>query len=255
MGGESLVRADIDTDGIAGDRVWALRDVESGKLVSAKRPRLWRSMLDCVATGLDDEVRITLPDGIEFSITGGDAPVLLSEFLERKVTIERSDSTRQGVYASDWPEIEGVTLAGEFDAPTNITGRGHHFVDVEPLHIITTSSMKALATRDSSIAVDVRRFRPNLVIDTGDVAGFIENDWQSRTFSGPSFGFRVIDPTARCVMATVAQQELPRQLQVLQTLARENRVEYPIGSFAAFGVNAVVSSVGTVSIQDIVTSV
>jgi uncharacterized protein len=52
MQGEALDEALVDENGIAGDRTWALRDVETDKLVSAKRPRLWRAMLDCRVTGL-----------------------------------------------------------------------------------------------------------------------------------------------------------------------------------------------------------
>jgi len=40
MAGESLPSTHLDAGGIPGDRVFALRNLDSGKLLSAKLPRL-----------------------------------------------------------------------------------------------------------------------------------------------------------------------------------------------------------------------
>ena len=250
MGGESLDDSAVNLDGLVGDRVWALRDVETGKLVSAKRPRLWRSMLECGASGVGDDVSVQLPDGTFLSIVDPETSRVLSRFLGREVTVERAETTMQGVYASDWPEIEGVSLQRDFDAPTNLTGRGRSFADVEPLHILTTSSLNALNAADPDIVVDVRRFRPNIVISTPENEGFVENDWEGLELTAGEVVIKIIDPTARCIMTTVQQGELPQQKGILQTLARINRVKYKLGTMAAFGANATVLKEGQLILGD-----
>ncbi|WP_410554660.1 MOSC N-terminal beta barrel domain-containing protein [Arthrobacter globiformis] len=45
MGGEALDTARVQRNGLIGDRRFALLDVSSGKIASAKNPRLWGSLL------------------------------------------------------------------------------------------------------------------------------------------------------------------------------------------------------------------
>jgi len=250
MGGESLDRVDIDEDGVLGDRLWACRDVESNRLVSAKRPRLWRLMLECAAGGFGDDVVISLPDGTTHTATDPATCDTLSAVLGRQVTVERATTARQGVYASEWPEIDGLTLKGVVEVPTNLTGHGTNFVDVEPIHFITSASLCALSDLDLDLDVDVRRFRPNIVIDTPGLTGFVENGWEGRMMEIGTASFGVLDPTARCVMTTVEQNGLPRQNGILQVLARENRHDYKMGTFAALGSYAAIDRVGAISVGD-----
>ena len=250
MQGDVLREVDIDADGIVGDRSWAMRDAETGKLVSAKRPRLWRALLDCRASGAGDDVEVTLPSGDRRSITDPDLVVALSALLGRDVTIERSTHAQQGVYESDWPEIDGLTLSGQLDLPTNLTGEGTSFVDLGVLHLLTTASMAALAEAAPDVTVDVRRFRPSIVVDTPEGSGFIENDWTGRTLDLGEVQLSVGDPAPRCVMTTVAQDGLPREPGVLQALAEHNRLTNPLGAFACLGVYASVIRPGTVRVAD-----
>ena len=61
----------------------------------------------------------------------------------------------------------------------------------------------------------------------------------------------VTDPSPRCVMTTVAQGDLPRDLEVLRTLARHNRIETPgLGNFACLGIYAEVVRPGRVAVGD-----
>ena len=216
MQGDTPASVEVDADGIVGDRTWALRDVETDKLVSAKRPRLWRSMLDCSATGTGDEVEVTLPDGSAFGITDAALAPALSSFLGRDVAVEAATGAQQGVYASDWPEIDGLTLAGEIDFPTNLTGEGTSFIDVGVLHILTTSSLDTLAKAAPEATVDVRRFRPSILFETPELDGFPENDWAGRSFAVGDAVITIGDPAPRCIMTTVEQGDLPREPEVLQ---------------------------------------
>jgi uncharacterized protein YcbX len=250
MQGESPEAVEIGTDGIAGDRTWALRDAETGKLVSAKRPRLWRAVLDCRATGTGDDVEVTLPSGECFGITDPGLVISLNALLGRDVRIEESTHSQQGVYESDWPELDGITLAGEYEFPTNLTGEGTSFVDLGILHVLTTSSLSALAAVAPDVTVDVRRFRPSMVLDTPGEDGFAENDWAGRTLRIGAAEITVGIAAPRCVMTTVAQDGLPREPGVLQALAEHNRLSNELGHFACLGAYANVARPGTVRVGD-----
>ena len=50
--------------------------------------------------------------------------------------------------------------------------------DAAPVHVVTTASLAPLAVAQPDGRFDPRRFRPNVVLDTGGT-GFVENDWVS----------------------------------------------------------------------------
>lgn len=255
MLGESVPEVELDADGMVGDRTWALRDIETGKLASAKRPRPWAALLECVATGTGDDVEIALPTGQRFNVHDAGLPVALEAFLGRTVAVEASERAQQGVYDSEWPEVEGVDLAGDIELPTNITGEGTSFVDLGILHVLTTASMASLADADPDLVVDVDRFRPGMVLDTPDLGGFPENDdWVGTTLrfgSGDdAVEIAIGDPTPRCIMTTLAQGDLPRQPGLLQALARINRRSGNFGAFACLGAYATVTRPGVVRAGD-----
>lgn len=244
MQGQSPASVELDDDGVVGDRTWALRDTETGKLVSAKRPRLWRAALDCTATGTGDDVVVSVPSGEAFGIHDAGLGIALEALFGRHVAVEAATGPQQGVYESDWPEIDGISLAGEIEFPTNITGEGTSFVDLGILHVLTTASLRSLQAAAPESSIDVRRFRPSVVIDTPDLDGYPENEWAGRTLSIGDVELTVGDPAPRCVMTTVAQGDLPRDPAVLQTIARENRLTNPLGTFACLGAYATVSAGG-----------
>ena len=255
MLGESLGEVEVDADGMVGDRTWALRDIETGKLASAKRPRPWGALLECTATGSGDDIEIALPTGEVFHIHDAGLPVALEAYLGRTVAIEASERPQQGVYDSEWPEVEGVDLSGDVEIPTNVTGEGTSFIDLGILHLLTTASMASLAAADPELQLDIRRFRPGFVIDTPDLDGFPENDaWAGATLrigSGDdATEITIGDPTPRCIMTTLDQGGLPRQLGLLQALARINRRTSALGAFACLGAYATVARPGVVRTGD-----
>lgn len=257
MQGEALVEAEIGADGMVGDRTWALRDVETGKLVSAKRPRPWAAALTCTATGADDDVVIELPSGERFGIRDGGLSVALEALFGRTVAVERFERRQQGTYDSEWPEVEGVSLSGDLELPTNVTGQGVGFVDAGALHVLTTTSLASLAAADPDLVVDVRRFRPGILLDTPGAAGFPENDdWEGATLrigdGDDAVEIRVDEAAPRCMMATLGHPGVPRQPEVLQVLARTNRRTGGSGSFGCLGAYASVARPGVVRAGDVV---
>ncbi len=91
----------------------------------------------------------------------------------------------------------------------------------------------------------------NVIVETTK-AGFVENDWIEQQLSiGDAVRLRVALPDPRCVMTTLAQDELAKDSDVLRTLTRHNRVQVgEIGQFPCAGVYAVVEAAGTMRVGD-----
>src|SRR5207249_10632942 len=98
----------------------------------------------------------------------------------------------------------------------------------------------------------VRRYRPNLLVDSDAGPGFVENEWVGRAVGlGDSARMQVTIPTMRCVMTTLAQEDLPRDRETLRTIATHNRVDITgWGPWACRGVYGDVAAPGTVRLGD-----
>ena len=95
MLGEELDATDLTEAGVVGDRAYAIRDRETGKVASAKHPKLWPNLLACRAAFVDaprpdDElppVRIELADGNAVLSDAPDVDAVLSRFFGRDVEL------------------------------------------------------------------------------------------------------------------------------------------------------------------------
>jgi MOSC domain-containing protein len=54
MAGEQLDAADVTPGGLIGDRAYAIVDRETGKVASAKHPKLWPDLLKCRAALVEE---------------------------------------------------------------------------------------------------------------------------------------------------------------------------------------------------------
>jgi uncharacterized protein YcbX len=253
MGGEPLDAVALEPLGIAGDRRLAVRDVESGKVISAKQPRDGRKLLACAArTETDGSVVLTI-DGTELPATDTAAvDDRLSALLGRPARLDATPRA-DDVYASWWPEIPGTVLSDmEVDLPIAMSTGAGTFVDLAALHIVTTSSLARLAELLPDSRVEVDRFRPGLVLDLGDEpAGFVENDWLGRSARLGDATVEFTGSTPRCVMTTLGQGDLPDDKRILQGLARHNRLTLEgMGDFACLGHYAEVTEPGRVAVGD-----
>ena len=242
MLGEELPEAWADARGLRGDRAFAVVDVETGSVASAKHPRRWAGLLACRARFVEapasegplPAVRIELPDGS--SVTSEDARVheVLSRMLGREVRLEAS-AAREARYDDYWPDIEGVSPDGHRDAFTRERiapmAPAGTFFDMSAFHVVSSASLQALARALPASEITAARFRPNLVIEAGEgAAGFVENDWVKRVLQvGPTLAMKMLLPTMRCVMTTLAQEALPSDPEVLRGLVRENLALVPDG--------------------------
>ncbi len=260
MGGERLDAATVGSGGIANDRGWALQETATGKVASAKNPRAFRALLDYTATATGDSaaavVTITGPD--DFSIRTADASLdaRLSDAIGRPITLERAGEV-DALYESEWPDMEGLVISNmALDLPVAMSTEKTSFVDLAAMHLVSTASLRALTALAPESAVDVRRFRPNLVIDTGDEEGFIDTAWVGHSLAfGERVVLRISDNATRCVMTTLAQGRLAQDREVLKTLAAENQQAFGgLGRSACFGVYAEVVTGGTIQVGDAVST-
>lgn len=126
------------------------------------------------------------------------------------------------------------------------------YVDLAPVHLITTSTLRALARHEPAAAFEAARFRPNVVIEASGETP-LENAWTGATLVfGSGATLVVAMPTVRCVMTTLAQGDLAADRRTLQTIARVNRLDVPEfgGAWACAGVYAEVAARGLVQIGD-----
>jgi uncharacterized protein YcbX len=262
MRGELLHAARVSERGIADDRGYALLDVETGKIASAKRPRLWGRLLQCQARVVtsDGAVCIVLPDGQELLASQDDANAHLSALTGRSVRLVRTPPPAPEIERY-WPDVDGLLLRDT--VTSGRIGQGAPdgtFFDYAPLHLMTTATLAHLQALYPRGQVDPRRFRPNLVIETPDsMRGFVENEWVGRTLAiGAEVRLRVTDPSPRCVVPTLPQGELIEDIGILRAVAEHNRPAAPAldgKRLPSLGVYASVERGGVIHMGDTVTVV
>jgi hypothetical protein len=67
----------------------------------------------------------------------------------------------------------------------------------------------------------VRRFRPNVVVETGSTAGLVETEWLGKTLQIGGARLTIAAPCPRCVMTTLPQDGLAKDPSVLRTIVRD----------------------------------
>ena len=267
MGGESLAQAAFGALGIPGDRGWALRDEAAGEMRGAKKlPVLMRCRARYDAepgAGAVPPVTMTLPDGTTLRSGDADAAARLSALTGRSVTLwplqppECTEHYRRGL--PDNPDMDSElrqvfgrlpdeplpdlsTIPPEIFEYTSPLGT---YFDLFPLHLLTTASLRALAAKTPGSAFDVRRFRPNLLIEPSDGAqGLVEIGWSGKTVRIGAATISIVMPTMRCSMIAQAVDELAKDPAVLRTVVRD--------ADQNLGVYATVSQPGEVRVGDAV---
>jgi MOSC domain-containing protein len=223
MLGEDVEAVEVTGTGLAGDRSHALIHQVTGKVVSAKNPRLWRAMLTLTATSEPGAITVIFPDGSAIRSTDSTVDKVLSDFLGHPVTLTATPPENAQMEHSDPDEVirHGVTAVVRTESRPLGVGT---FFNFAPLHLLTTSTLARIAALTPDGTADQERYRPNIVISTGE-AGFTENDWLGRDLSVGDAVLRVIARTPRCAVPTLAHGAgLPRDPAALRVLAEHNQV-------------------------------
>ena len=236
MMGEELNAADLTQRGLLGDRAYALVDRSTGKVVSAKNPRKWSKLFDFRAAFIEaprsgqkiPPVRITLPNGTIATTEQGDLDQALSNVLGREVTLATTAPETPSL-EEYWPDLDGLAHR---ETVTDESMPAGTFFDLAVVHVLTTASIDRLREFYPQGRFEVRRFRPNIVVEPDSGAkGFVENDWIGRTLAlGDEVRLSITGPCPRCVMTTLPQGDLPRDPGILRTAAQHNQVN--VGVYA-----------------------
>jgi len=267
MPGERVNTAEVTEGGVVGDRAYALIDATTGKVLSAKTPRLGPELFGCGAAFVEPPragealppVRITLSDGTSVTSDAPDADAKLSGFLARDVRLARA-APEDFTIDQYHPDVEGLDPEGHRDTVTESKVGSAFFAeaglpsavpvgsffDLFPVSVLTTSTLSRLNELRPQSRFDERRFRMNVILGTRE-NGFVENDWIGRGLEiGEGVRLRVSLPDPRCVMTTLAQGDLAKDTEILRTLARHNRIDVAGGLYPCAGVYAIVESRGTI---------
>ena len=199
----------ITAAGVDGDRAWAVIDIAANRILSAKRTG---ALLGARAS---DHV-IELPNGSTIVLGDPDASLALSRWLTRDVRLVRPRSGEQLAYQMtfDPPNDD----AEYFDIPSPEGSS----LDLAPLHLVTTATFGGCATARPDLDWDVRRFRPNLVIDLEGQAS-CEDRWSGHAAQvGNQVVLDVLQPTVCCAMPLRAQPGLQRQPRLFSALNELN---------------------------------
>jgi len=266
MEGERIERAALGANGIPGDRAWAVRDEERGGIRGAKKiARLMscqsRYTSEPPAGGPAPAPLITLPDRTTLRPGDANAAERLSAALGRKVTLwpllpaSALEHYRRGApdHADMVTELRAMfgrtpdePLPDFTQFPPELmqyeSPPGTYF-DAYPLLVVTSATLRKLRAIAPSSRIDVRRFRPNLVIET-DAEGFPELAWKGRKLAIGSASLEVIVPCPRCVMITHGFGDVPQDPGLMRTVVRE--ADQNVGAYAR------VAAAGEVRVGDAV---
>jgi uncharacterized protein YcbX len=265
MAGETLDAVDLAEHGLPGDRAWAVRDEVRGGIRGAKKIAALMELSSRYAKEPAREgsspAEIGLPDGSILETGDPEVNARLSAAIDHAVSLwplvsaEQLDHYTRGAPTHDDMMEELRAIFGrlpdeplpdlsifppeimQYESPP-----GTYF-DAFPLMLLSQSSLDAMAGGSPDSAFDVRRFRPNFVVDdTGDRVSFPEQEWRGRRIR---MGEAVIEMTVecpRCVMVTHGFADLPQDRTIMRSLVKETG--------GILGVYARVETPGRVALGD-----
>jgi uncharacterized protein YcbX len=257
MMGETLSEADIGEAGIPGDRGWAVRDEKRGGIRGGKKiPQL----MTLTAQSGSSAPLITAPDGDSASASTEGINEWLSDKLNHPVTLwpllpaDQLDHYRRGAPDTEdfeqelravfgrlpeepLPDLTGFEELLEFESPP-----GTYF-DAFPISIMSQQSLATMNQLEGESRFDVRRFRPNLLVDIPDTDHpFPEQAWVGKTLSIGSVKLKIDMTCPRCSMTTHGFDDLPRDTEVMRKLVNH--------SDGNLGIYASVQTPGKISLED-----
>ncbi len=243
MLGEHLEALDFTEHGAVGDRLYALREVVTRHIASAKKfPRLFEFRATFEEPPGPEHltpVRIALPDGRSIHAEDPDAAEIISSELGRKMQLEISENAhreragidRRTIFA-DVPVEEAIPGLTAETMPDSYPLAQTTFFDSAVMHVIATGTLRHLAKLAPGSDFDSRRFRPSIVVETGERDdAFIEDEWLGGTLVIGHLRIVKMQPALRCVMTTHPQEDLQRDYKILRTAASHHKVN--VGVFAA----------------------
>lgn len=210
--GEFPHEAELGPAGMVADRSWGIVSTETGHVLSAKK---YAPLLEASGHLNGNEVAVTLPDGTYLE-AGDAADAALSDWLGKPVALRPAnvDATK---YEMSFNVDDESVDEFEWQTPPG------NFLDLAPVHFLTTASLAAAELNYPAGDWNPHRFRPTLLIDAeGD--DFIENGWTGRGLVIGDVVLDVLMPTIRCTMTTKAQPQfgITRDVDIFKSLKFAN---------------------------------
>ena len=267
MQGGRIETAEVTATGIVGDRGWAMRDDVRNEVQWGKK---YPQLMLCAARYVTEPspghippVDITFPDG---EVVRSGLPRVnekLSALIGRPASLwsiqppsnrefykryKPDEQTAMADIAEAFAREPGEPMPDMAQFPEeliDLVAFPGTFFDVTPLQMLTTASLRYMATKNPQANWDVRRFRPNFLIETLEgVDGLAENDWIGAKVRIGSAVIELPAPTPRCGMTMRPQADLPFDKSVLRTIVKE--------SDQNLGIYANVITPGTIKTGDVV---
>lgn len=190
MAAESLVEAEVSWHGLAGDRRWAY--VREEAAVSGFP---WLTLRE-----------------------RADLNAFVPSFLEparpdRSPVVVRTPAGR-------CLDVADPALAAELGDGLRAIRQDRGIFDTFPLSLITAQSIAALAPVVGE-PLDVRRFRPNVLVEAADGGPFPEDAWVGRVLRVGGVRLRVDKRDGRCAIVTVDPDSGGRTPGILRAIASE----------------------------------
>lgn len=216
MAGRSLASGSLDTHGLAGDRRFAFRktEVRTGFpwLTAGRFPQLLRyvPLVSADGKGIEGPTHVRTPAGEELDI---------------------------------WSDALSGEISTAFGSPVELLHLDRGIFDEGAISCITTATVAAVAQAVGR-ELDIRRFRPNFVVESEDGREFGEDDWVGKTIrfgaEGPHVAFTLRD--VRCSMISLDPDTAEVDKNVMKATVRLNE--------NCAGVYGTVLRTGAVSIGD-----
>ena len=198
MAGELLDAARLGWHGIEGDRRFAFRRLaDKGGfpfLTASKLPQLllYKPFWLNGNTGQPLPTHVRTPEGKEYEI--------------------RSDALRQHVSSRHGSDVELMNFK-------------HGIFDEASVSVISLGTVRGIG-RESGRDLDLRRFRPNIVIETDRAEPFEEDRWVGRTLifgeGNSAVAVEVTLRDERCVMVNLDPDTAEPDSEVMKTVVRLN---------------------------------
>ena len=198
MAGESLDDAKLGWHGIDGDRRFAFRRLADESafpwLTASKVPELllYKPIVLDSKNGASPPTHIRTPEGAEYEL--------------------RSDELRTEISRRHGSDVELMNLK-------------HGIFDEAHISIINLGTIQGIE-RESGRELDLRRFRPNIVIEADSAEPFAEDRWVGHTLvfgeENSAAAVKVTMRDERCVMVNFDPDTVERDSEVMKAVVRLN---------------------------------
>ena len=193
MGAEALSEAELSWNGLAGDRRWAF--IRNNAVRSGFPWFTLRQRAD------------------------------MSRYVPAFTDPSKPETSRTVVQTPSGAELDvcdpelGAELSTE---GARVIRQGRGIFDTFPVSVISTQTIARLGAM-VGVELDVRRFRPNILVDIGDDAPFAEDAWVGRVLRLGGARFRIDKRDGRCVVITIDPETGERSPAILRAVVEERQ--------------------------------